>query len=605
MKRTALFMKLFLGSILLLGLLCSCTGPSSPSDATATPGNEETDPRVFQDSISGVQPDPNKHLNVKLLDEGYDIYAPTAGGSYRYGPTMINYPDGSIDAWFATPGELYLEWDWFTYKHSPDGGETWSDEIVVLQPTPDSMDFYSVCDPGIIYFNGYYYMGYTSTIHGSGMCNNGFVARSKNPDGPYEKWNGNGWGGNPQPIVYYTDDKNGWGAGEMSFVELDGTLYIYYTWSTASTSTTRVSIADASDENWPATMEYKGIAMEHQAGSQDSADVKYVEDYGKFIAINTGNRFTENSYLGIWESNDGLTFTLVNKLRTNVMDHCHNAGLMGRTNGHINLKDPLMLGYAYGNSQEAVGNWAARFHEFSLELVEEIDMSDAKNEANTQPFQVWTHEELWPIALTTIPHHIEKALSKGAFEVDLFWVDTMSKRHAIEDVDNVTFSDYDQAILEFEGLVCTPKAVGRTFVTASYEGRSVTFLISIRENGAKINMKNPAIVEWKSALCYPMTGPIAISENGDITISRSNKKDKVQLRAMAIFEDENWMELFNDQSTDTIYAADSYPVEYSGFDGSILRISKTGVVTPKAVGTTSVTVSCNGFHYTVNITVTE
>lgn len=93
-------------------------------------------------------------------------------------------------------------------------------------------------------------------------------------------------GGEPAPIIYYTGDKTGWGAGEMSFVEVDGTLYIYYTWKTPNENTTRVSIADATDENWPATIQYKGVAMTYDVGAnEDSADVKYVEDYGKFIAI--------------------------------------------------------------------------------------------------------------------------------------------------------------------------------------------------------------------------------------------------------------------------------------------------------------------------------
>ena len=100
--------------------------------------------------------------------------------------------------------------------------------------------------PGVVYFNGYYYLGYTSTLNSTGFCNNVFVARSGTPDGPFEKWNGNGWGGPEcQPIVYYDESWQEWGIGEPSFIELNGKLYMYYT----SGGSTMVATADATNEN--------------------------------------------------------------------------------------------------------------------------------------------------------------------------------------------------------------------------------------------------------------------------------------------------------------------------------------------------------------------
>ena len=125
------------------------------------------------------------HLRLRLPDEGYDVFAPREGKTwgYRYGPSIMQYGDGRIDAWFASPGGGGVEADWFTYRHSDDYGRTWSDETVVLSPTPDSMDLFSVCDPAVILIDGWYYMGYTSTIysHAGGVCNNVFAARSRNP----------------------------------------------------------------------------------------------------------------------------------------------------------------------------------------------------------------------------------------------------------------------------------------------------------------------------------------------------------------------------------------------------------------------------------------
>lgn len=81
----------------------------------------------------------------------------------------------------------------------------------------------------------------------------------------------------PAPIVYYDEADSSWGAGEISFVELDGTLYCYYTWSCNHGDFCMVSTADSANENWPATMEYRGRAFT-KAG--DQVDVVYVEDNG-------------------------------------------------------------------------------------------------------------------------------------------------------------------------------------------------------------------------------------------------------------------------------------------------------------------------------------
>lgn len=138
----------------------------------------------------------DKHFRLILKDEGQDIYMPRQCQSwgYRYGPSIMVHGD-ICEAWFASPGDGY-EADWFTYRHSEDGGRTWSEERVVMTPVPNSMDWFSVCDPAVFKYGKYYYIGYTSTVfaNGGGVCNNGFVARSTSPTGPFERWCGNGWG---------------------------------------------------------------------------------------------------------------------------------------------------------------------------------------------------------------------------------------------------------------------------------------------------------------------------------------------------------------------------------------------------------------------------
>ena len=265
----------------------------------------------------------DKHFRLILKDEGQDIYMPRQCQSwgYRYGPSIMVHGD-ICEAWFASPGDGY-EADWFTYRHSEDGGRTWSEERVVMTPVPNSMDWFSVCDPAVFKYGKYYYIGYTSTVfaNGGGVCNNGFVARSTSPTGPFERWCGNGWGeagpdgvrwlGKPAPVIYYDEDWHNWGAGEFSFVVKDTVLYIYYTWTSRDINgrevhETRVATADITREDWPATVTYRGVAVTRPRGSNDSYDMVYCEDLGKFIALSTDYRFSEDSMLAVYESDDGL-----------------------------------------------------------------------------------------------------------------------------------------------------------------------------------------------------------------------------------------------------------------------------------------------------------
>lgn len=331
-----------------------------------------------------TETDSSKHINVSIPKEnGTDVYQvhENAPSGYRYGPSVIVNDDGSIDMWLAGAGSGTEQWDWIVYMHSKDGVE-WSEEKCVLQPTPGSLDHYSCCDPGVIYFGGYYYLGYTATLNNSQCDNNLYVARSENPDGPFEKWNGSGWGGDPKPIVFFTEDQSYWGIGEVSFVELDGTLYIYYTVSGAKGHTTRVAIADATDENWPLTMEYKGIAL--GAGTNDAIDVKYVEEYGRFVAVASDERLTENSYLVFYESEDGFKFTVTDILKEYIYYFAHNPGISGTLNGHITPDMKKYVAYAYGKGW---GVWNTRIQEIEMTLGDSVDKSELEGINYRKPIQ--------------------------------------------------------------------------------------------------------------------------------------------------------------------------------------------------------------------------
>ena len=135
------------------------------------------------------------------------------------------------------------------------------------------------------------------------------MMRSKNPNGPWEKWNGSSWGGNnPMPIVTYTGTPKKFGVGEPSMVVLDNTVYINYSWNDKEVST-RLATVLTDDPHWPAHLNQRGtVIYKGQISGADHCNVKYRLDIGKFYAVHTADRMTENSYIMYCESIDGIDF---------------------------------------------------------------------------------------------------------------------------------------------------------------------------------------------------------------------------------------------------------------------------------------------------------
>ena len=304
-----------------------------------------------------------KHITLDIEDEGYDMYSPTSSTAYRYGPSIIKHEDETYEALFSSPGNLRDEWDYIRYRESDDG-LYWYNEQIVLKPTRNSEDCCSTCDPGLIYFNGYYYLGYTSTSARSlnGYDNSVFVARSESIDGPYEKWNGESWGGSPVPIIRFEGEDKYWGYGEPSFVVKDDKLYIYYSAYIDVGSITYVATADLS-ENWPNTITDSQIAFNKIYG-QDSSEVVYVEDADMFLSLSIGDRLNEGSFVCLFESKDGIKFDFVERIY-GIMPYAHSIGISKDKNGHVNSEEDLLIGYAYG---ETWGRWATRMHNVKLRV---------------------------------------------------------------------------------------------------------------------------------------------------------------------------------------------------------------------------------------------
>ena len=290
-------------------------------------------------------------------------------GQYRYGPSIIINPDDTVDIWTASPGGDG-QWDWIRHRHSVDGGKSWGTETVCLEATSGSADSSAVCDPGVIKFGEYYYLGYTATTTDTGTYNHVFVARSKSPTGPFEKWNGSGWDSSvstrPEPFIEFTGAVADWGAGEPSFVQRGNTLFIYYTWMENGGSETRVATASTDDLNWPGHLDLHGVAIERLPG-EDSTDVKYVDALGRFIGVGIASRFSGDSYAQFWESTDGLTFSPAFELRDNLQDWAHNCGISGTLNGHFDVNDDNLFGYAYSEDNTVSwGKWNTALHYITI-----------------------------------------------------------------------------------------------------------------------------------------------------------------------------------------------------------------------------------------------
>jgi hypothetical protein len=186
----------------------------------------------------GIVPTSTAHAaDVEISAEpGLDIFDPKdAKYDYRYGPSMILNEDGSLEVWFASPSGVL-----------PDG-----------------------------------------------FRNQIFVARSKSATGPFEKWNGSGWGGKPAPFITFQTPPKAWGVGEPTFTIKSDTL-----------------------------------------------------------SISTAKRMTADAHVIYRTSKDGIHFSEPKVLRENIKPWCHNAGISSGPEGWIDPAKPVYLSYAFSNKPE-------------------------------------------------------------------------------------------------------------------------------------------------------------------------------------------------------------------------------------------------------------
>lgn len=418
--------------------------------------------------------DETKYARIEAPDEGFDTFRPVdfeGNGGYRYGPSMILNADGSVDAWYASngPGD-YI--DIVNYKRwSPDFKKS-TPEVTALTPTAGTYDcdrVPSACDPGVIKFGGWYYIGYST----SWTC----VARSRSPEGPFlEKWAGDGWSTDAcAPIITYDGTPGYFGSAEPSFVVLGDTLYIFYTWWDEYGPATRVATADATDENWPATMVHHGECIPPKDDG-DSADVVYSDEYGRFIAVFTEKRFSDNSYVAVWESFDGLTFRRAGFVKDNTCKKLHNCGISARADGHIGKGDPVYLSYAYGGADaDSWGNWATRTHKVTLSLADE-PMEDLSLLTHSDVSVSRRKAGVLPRILTVKAERLSYTISESeriwimAFDADGICYPVLT---------GVRFDGYDKSVIKMIGSRVIPVAPGETRVWVHWGGFTSSFVVHV------------------------------------------------------------------------------------------------------------------------------
>ena len=313
------------------------------------------------------------------VQPGWAMFSPyDSSHTYRYGPTSIINADGSIDMWTSANPSTSGGWDSIRYRRSVDHGLSWLTETVALQPTIGSDDALSTCDPGVVKIGSYYYIAYTSTQYSNATRNEVYVARSTSPSGGFQKWNGAGWGGSPESFIKFTGPSDQPGAGEPSLVVKDGTVYVYYTWNSVDSQgktvhETRVSTASAADANWPGNATYRGVAASRTISpDEDSMDVKYIDAYDKFIGVTVSSRFSSNSSIHVWESDDGITFTPGQYVRDNTQDWAHNVGISGTSDGHFDINQNNFVAYAYSaDDTVSWGWWHTSFNPVTITAVPE------------------------------------------------------------------------------------------------------------------------------------------------------------------------------------------------------------------------------------------
>jgi hypothetical protein len=338
---------------------------------------------------------------------------------------------------------------------------------------------------------------------------------------------------------------------------------------------TRVATADMTREDWPAALEYRGVAVMRSGGSNDSFDVVYCEDLDKFVAISTDRRFTADSMLAIYESDDGLTFRRVNEIRVNTSFMCHNSGISGDGLHHIKSGDLMLLAYAYGNQW---GKWGTRLHRYEFEGMDEdfyseTDLPNVARDLTCFP----EPDPVWPIAVTGVPH-VYRIHPGESVKIHLRWLDTRYRQYPAED--GVTFSNYDKEIISIDGMTVRGERTGMTYLDATYGGRTVQIPVIVSPADVDFAEDNKKVVGFRPAATEYF---LNTAEN-----------ELKHIRGIAEYANGTWFEIGGDTDPAVIYENDAPEVVHVDTNGYVTFAGKEG--------SANITVKCADFAFTVCVT---
>ena len=196
----------------------------------------------------------------------------------------------------------------------------------------------------------------------------------------------------------------------------------------------------------------------------DSTDVKYADEYGRFIAVFTEKRFSPDSYVAVWESFDGLNFRQSDVIKTDTAQYLHNCGISGRADGHIGAGDTVYLGYAYGPWNQ--NGWSTRLHEIKLSL------ADAPKTDDTAQQNVAMPVEQRPVS--AVPDVVTVKAEKQVYTVSeptQVWITAYDNDGYVFPVlAGTRFYGYDKSVIRIVGGMMIPVGEGTTRVFLDWNG---------------------------------------------------------------------------------------------------------------------------------------
>ena len=533
-----------------------------------------------------VTPDTGRFLTAEVKDTLGRVVFPSEGnGAVFFDPCFIQYKNGDVDAWYTVDGPATGE-QWIVYNRFDSETADWSGYRCVLQTQSGTLNAYSVSQPSAIFLNGFYYLAYTGSANSEegteGNASSIFVARAKQPEGPYEKWDGSGWSDCPQPVIYYDGPDRAPGAGDVSLVESDGTLYIYYVWNSADANglpvrEVRLAKADAAQEDWPERLQFYGNVCKG-LGETENLEIKYSEETGKMIALGRETVSDSDSALVCFEGNTPELLTRVSVVRNGIYNDIFSLGLSGSVNGHLRERTPYrpFIMYAYNSASE--DGYTCRIHWVGIRtvLAEHTNMSQGPGYLTDGAYLTSVSGAQNRIMAVFSDWDAKTYVAGQSRNVSLSVMDQTGKISPIptKRMADVVFSDYDESVLTIENFVLKAKKNGQTRVTVTLDGVQTYFTVTVRDS------------------LDSQSGPVVLRAFRDTVYVSLSERSPVQLRALAETEDGTQWEISRD-------------LTFSDYDETVLHINNDGTVTPVKEGKTNVTITYRQVSSRITLIITS